>query len=190
MGVDADQDWCCDLGIVLLDTDTLQSRIDELARELAAEYADRHPLVVGVLTGSFVFMADLVRRLAFPLEVEFIRASSYGDNDCSSGEVKVSGGLCRSVRGRHVLLVEDIVDSGRTLAHLREVLGQEEPASLAICCLLDKPERREVELSVEYCGFEIPNEFVVGYGLDYAGRFRHLPYVAILKPEAYQGQAE
>lgn len=186
MGVELPGNWSDDLAEVLLDEAQLQTRVEELARALQERYSGLNPLVIGVLSGAFIFMGDLVRRLNFPVELAFLRASSYGDQACSSGEVAVAAAACPAVCGRHVLVVEDIVDTGRTLARLVEVLQEQGAASVAICCLLDKQERREVPVAVDYCGFSIPDAFVVGYGLDYAGRYRHLPFVAILKPEAYQ----
>lgn len=190
MGMSAGADWLDDLERVLLSESDLRRRVKELAAEIGADYAGKHPLVLGVLTGAFVFMADLVRALELPLEIAFIRASSYGMRSASSGQVTVTEGLWPDLTGRHVLLVEDIVDSGYTLAHLREEVSQRGAASVTACCLLDKAERREVPVSAEYLGFTVANEFLVGYGLDYAGRFRHLPYVAVLKAEAYRGEDE
>jgi hypoxanthine phosphoribosyltransferase len=190
MGVAAEADWLCDLDRVLLPETDIQRRVRELALEIQADHAGQRPLVLGVLTGAFVFVADLVRALALPLEVAFVSTSSYGDSACSTGRVQVADHHLPPLSGRHVVLVEDIVDTGHTLTRLVDLLTRSQPASLAVCCLLDKPERREVAVTVDYRGFSIPNEFVVGYGLDYCGRFRHLPYVATLKPVAYQGKAE
>jgi len=195
-------DWLADLDRVLLSEAEIQQRVRELARGIAADYAGKHPLVLGVLTGAFVFVADLVRALELPLEIGFISAASYGARSVSNGEVAVLESLCPDLTARHVVLVEDIVDSGHTLGvqtcalpiytltRLREMLSRRGAKSVAVCCLLDKAERRETPVTVEYVGFRVPNEFLVGYGLDYAGRFRHLPYVASLKAEAYQGQDE
>ncbi len=190
MGMTDGVDWLADLDRVLLPESVLRQRVRELAQAIAADYAGKDLLVLGVLTGSFVFVADLVRALDLPLEVGFISASSYGKQSASNGQVTVLEGLWPELSGRDVLLVEDIVDSGHTLAHLRQELARRGPRSVAVCCLLDKTERREVPVTVEYLGFSVPNEFLVGYGLDYAGRFRHLPYVAALKAEAYQGKDE
>ncbi len=186
MGIEAAADWERDLASVLLTEDQIQSRVAELAETLAAEYRDKHPLLIGVLKGSIVFLSDLMRRLNLPLEVDLVCCESYGQSCESSGEVRLRLDLAQEVRGRHVLLIEDIVDTGLTLAWLRERLREREPASLEICCLLSKPSRRQADLEPAYVGFEIPDAFVVGYGLDYAERFRWLPYVAVLKPEAYQ----
>jgi hypoxanthine phosphoribosyltransferase len=191
MGIDVvAPDWRRDLGEVLIDEASLRARVRELAEQIRADYADREPLLVGVLTGAFVFLADLVRQLDMPLVIGFIRAASYGDRAHSAGRVQVGEDYGVPVGGRHVILVEDIVDTGRTLARLASLFREQQPASLAICCLLDKPGRREVPLAVDYRGFAVPDEFVVGYGLDFAGRYRHLPFVAALRPEAYQGAAE
>lgn len=185
MGVDAAADWSADLASVLLTEDAIRARVAELGRELAADYAGHNPLLVGVLKGSVVFLSDLVREMAIPLEIDLVCVSSYGHSADSCGEITILKDLSAPVQGRHVVLVEDILDSGLTICHLAALLGQREPASLRVCALLSKPSRRKVQCEADYLGFEIPDEFVVGYGLDYAERFRWLPYVAVLKPEIY-----
>lgn len=178
-------DLSSDLASVLLTQEVIQARVAELAREIAADYEGKNPLLVGVLKGSLVFLSDLIRELGIPLEIDLVCVSSYGQDAASCGEITLLKDLSTEVRGREVLLVEDILDSGVTLCHLAALLAQREPASLRICALLSKPARRKVECEADYLGFEIPDEFVVGYGLDYAERFRWLPCVAVLKPEVY-----
>ena len=165
---------------VLIDQDTLQRRIAELGEEISADYAGRDLLLVGVLKGAVFFMADLMRTLTIPCEIDFMAISSYGAGTDSSGVVRILKDLEINISGRDVLVVEDIIDSGLTLSYLRRTLGARKPASLEICALLTKPERREVEVPVRYVGFEIPNRFVIGYGLDFAERYRNLPYVGVL----------
>ena len=182
------QDWQSDLACVLLTEEQISERVRQLAGEIAGDYASRNPLLIGVLKGSIIFLADLIRALDMPLEVDLMCASSYGQGADSSGAVNLLKDISQDVQGRHVLIVEDIIDTGRTLSRLLSMMRKRGAASVAACCLLSKPARREVAVEVRYTGFEIPNEFVVGYGLDYAERFRGLPYVAVLKPEAYQSQ--
>lgn len=185
MGVDVREDWSSDLASVLLTEEAIRGRVAELARQIAADYAGQNPLVVGVLKGSVVFLSDLVREMGIPLEIDLVCVTSYGQSAESCGEITILKDLSAEVRGRHVLLVEDILDSGVTIRHLADLLRQRAPASLRVCALLSKPARRKVECEADYLGFEIPDEFVVGYGLDYAERYRWLPYVAVLKPEIY-----
>jgi hypoxanthine phosphoribosyltransferase len=168
---------------VLIDRETLQRRISELGEEISADYAGRDLLLVGVLKGAVFFMADLMRGLTIPCEIDFMAISSYGDSTDSSGVVRILKDLDINIEGRDVLVVEDIIDSGLTLSYLMRNLEAREPASLEICALLTKPERREIEVPVRYVGFEIPNRFVIGYGLDFAERYRNLPYVGILDPD-------
>jgi hypoxanthine phosphoribosyltransferase len=166
----------------LLTAEQIATRVGELADEITQAYRGRVPVLVGVLKGSVYFLADLVRRLRCDHEVDFISVSSYGDSTETSGVVRLLKDLDLDVTGRDVLLVEDIVDTGMSLDYIRRNLLSREPRSFAICALLDKPARRVVEVAVDYVGFTIPNAFVVGYGLDYAERFRHLPYVAVTEP--------
>jgi len=171
------------VGEVLIDESTLQARIVELGAEISSDYAGRDLLLVGVLKGAVFFMADLMRELQVPCEIDFMAISSYGAATDSSGVVRILKDLDINVAGRDVLVVEDIIDSGLTLSYLMRNLRARKPASLEVCALLTKPERREIEVPVRYTGFEIPNRFVIGYGLDFAERYRNLPYVAVLHPD-------
>jgi hypoxanthine phosphoribosyltransferase len=171
------------VGEVLIDADALRTRVAGLGEEVSADYAGRDLLLIGVLKGAVFFMADLMRELTVPCEIDFMAISSYGAETDSSGVVRILKDLDINIEGREVLVVEDIIDSGLTLSYLMRNLEAREPASLEICALLTKPERREIDVPVRYVGFEIPNRFVVGYGLDYAERYRNLPYVAVLDPE-------
>jgi hypoxanthine phosphoribosyltransferase len=165
---------------VLVDRDALADRISELGEEISEDYEGRDLLLVGVLKGAVFFMADLMRHVTVPCEVDFMAISSYGAATDSSGVVRILKDLDINIRDRHVLVVEDIIDSGLTLSYLVRNLSAREPASLEICALLTKPARREIEVPVRYVGFEIPNRFVIGYGLDFAERYRNLPYVGVL----------
>jgi hypoxanthine phosphoribosyltransferase len=171
------------VGEVLIDEDRLQERIRELGRELSSDYAGRELLLVGVLKGAVFFMADLMRSLTVPCEIDFMAISSYGAQTDSSGVVRILKDLDINIEGRNVLVVEDIIDSGLTLSYLIRTLEAREPATLEVCALLTKPDRREIDVPVRYIGFEIPNRFVVGYGLDFAERYRNLPYVGVLDSE-------
>ena len=166
---------------VLVEELALQQRIAALGDELSRDYAGREPLLVGVLKGAVFFMADLVRRITVPCEIDFMAVSSYGSGTDSSGVVRILKDLDANIEGRHVLIVEDIVDSGLTLQYLLRNLAGRNPRSLEVCALLIKPERRKVELQTRYVGFEIPNRFAIGYGLDYVERYRNLPFVAALR---------
>ncbi len=174
---------------ILLDEATIQQRVVALAEQITADYAgirNEDFLLIGVLKGSFIFLADLSRRLNVPHRVDFIALSSYADTAEASGAVRMIMDTRADVAGRHVLIVEDILDTGYTISYLQRVFSARQPASLRTCVLLSKPERRVVEVPVDYLGFEIPDVWVVGYGLDFADRFRTLPYIAALKPSAYQ----
>jgi hypoxanthine phosphoribosyltransferase len=171
---------------VLIEEDALQRRIRELGEEISSDYAGRDLLLIGVLKGAVFFMSDLMRSLTLPCEIDFMAISSYGDSTDSSGVVRILKDLDINIEGRDVLVVEDIIDSGLTLSYLMRNLEAREPASLEICALLTKPERREIEVPVRYVGFEIPNRFVIGYGLDFAERYRNLPYVGVLDPNLIQ----
>jgi hypoxanthine phosphoribosyltransferase len=172
------------VGEILIDEETLEARVAELGAEISNDYGGRDLLLIGVLKGAVFFMADLMRRLTIPCEVDFMAISSYGVSTDSSGVVRILKDLDINIEGRHVLVVEDIIDSGLTLSYLMRNLESREPASLEICALLTKPERREIDVPVRYVGFEIPNRFVIGYGLDFGERYRNLPYVAVLSDEA------
>jgi hypoxanthine phosphoribosyltransferase len=168
------------VGEILIDEERLQTRIRELGRELSADYEGRELLLVGVLKGAVFFMADLMRSISVPCEIDFMAISSYGASTDSSGVVRILKDLDINIENRHVLVVEDIIDSGLTLSYLLRNLESREPATLEICALLTKPSRREIDVPVKYVGFEIPNKFVIGYGLDFAERYRNLPYVGVL----------
>jgi hypoxanthine phosphoribosyltransferase len=168
------------VGEVLIEQETLAARVAELGAEVSADYEGRDLLLIGVLKGAVFFMADLMRHLTVPCEVDFMAISSYGAATDSSGIVRILKDLDINIEGRHVLVVEDIIDSGLTLSYLIRNLESREPATLEVCALLTKPSRREIDVPVRYVGFEIPNKFVVGYGLDFAERYRNLPYVGVL----------
>ena len=168
------------VGEVLIDEATLQARIAEMGEEISAFYDRRDPLLVGVLKGAVFFMADLMRHLTVPCEVDFMAISSYGAATDSSGVVRILKDLDINIEGRHVLVVEDIIDSGLTLSYLMRNLESREPASLEVAALMTKPARRQIDVDVRWVGFEIPNRFVIGYGLDFAERYRNLPYVGVL----------
>jgi hypoxanthine phosphoribosyltransferase len=172
------------VGEVLVDTEALRARIAELGAEISADYEGRDLLLIGVLKGAVFFMADLMRKLTIPCEVDFMSISSYGASTDSSGVVRILKDLDINIEGRHVLVVEDIIDSGLTLSYLMRNLESREPATLEVCALLTKPDRREIDVPVRYVGFEIPNRFVIGYGLDFGERYRNLPYVAVLSDDA------
>ena len=169
---------------ILLSEEKIHARIAELGKELSREYAGKNPLFVGDLKGVVVFYADMVRAITIPCEFDFMAVSSYSGTE-STGKLNIKKDLGCDITGRHVVILEDILDTGFTLSRTVELLKGRNPASLKICTLLDKPERREAEIEADYVGFTIPNMFVVGYGLDYNERYRNLPYVGVLKPEAY-----
>ena len=177
-----------DIEKILITREEISQRCAELGQELTKEYADKTPLIVGVLTRAVPFMADIVREMDCPVEIDFMDVSSYGNALVSSGEVKIVKDLNTTVEGRDILVVEDIIDSGRTLAYLVDLFKYRKANSVKIVTLLDKPEGRVVDITADYVGFDVPNEFVVGYGLDYEQHYRNLPYVGVLKPEIYQSQ--
>ncbi|MDQ3849158.1 MAG: hypoxanthine phosphoribosyltransferase [Actinomycetota bacterium] len=170
------------VGEILVQPDDLSRRVRELGEQISTDYAGRELLLVGVLKGAVFFLSDLMRHIEVPCEVDFMAVASYGSATDSSGVVRILKDLDAAIEGRDVLIVEDIVDSGLTLQYLLRNLGSRNPATIEVCALLTKPERRKVELEPRYVGFEIPNRFVVGYGLDHAERYRNLPYVAALNP--------
>ncbi len=174
-----------DIAYILIDAETLRQRVAELAHYIDEQYAGQDLLLIAVLKGSVVFMADLMRAINIPHEIDFMATSSYGTEVQTSGVVRILKDLNKPIEGRHVVLVEDIIDSGHTLAYLTRILAARNPASLGIVTLLDKPERREVETTVDWTGFSIPNEFVIGYGLDFNEKYRNLPYIGVLKPHVY-----
>ena len=168
---------------VLIDEESLRGRVAELGEEVSSDYVGRDLLLIGVLKGAVFFMADLMRHLTVPCEIDFMAISSYGASTDSSGVVRILKDLDINIEGRHVLVVEDIIDSGLTLSYLMRNLESREPETLDVCALLTKPERREIDVPVRYVGFEIPNRFVIGYGLDFDERYRNLPYVGVLDEE-------
>ena len=174
-----------DVQEVLLTEDQIQGRVAEMGMELAHDYADRQPVLVSVLKGSIVFLADLVRAMPIPLSIDLMEVSSYGTSTESSGQVRILKDLSTSIEGREVLVVEDIIDTGLTLNYLLRYLHDKGPASIRICCLLDKPARRLAPIEIDYRGFTIPDRFVIGYGLDYGERYRNLPYIGVLRPSVY-----
>ena len=175
-----------DIAKILLTEEQIKTRIKELGEILTAEYADKNPIVVGVLKGVVIFYADMIREIKVPCNMDFMRVTSYKGTE-STGKVAFGGKMQENIQGRHVLILEDIFDTGNSLQFLVDHLTQKQPASLKICTLLDKPSRRNPSVTVkpDYVGFEVPNEFVVGYGLDYNEYYRNLPYIGVLKPEVY-----
>lgn len=175
-----------DIERTLISREDIHTKTQELGKQIAADYADKNPLVIGILKGAVPFMADLVRAIDIHLEMDFMDVSSYGEALVSSGEVKIIKDLDTNVAGRDILIVEDIIDSGRTLRYLVDLFKYRQAKSVKIATLLDKPEGRVVELTPDYSGFLVPNEFVVGFGLDYKENYRNLPFVGVLKPEIYE----
>ncbi len=179
-----------DVEEVLLSADALADRVAQLGAQLSADYAGRDPVLVSVLKGSIVFLADLIRAMEIPLSVDLMEVSSYGSGTETSGQVRILKDLSASIEGREVIVVEDIIDTGLTLNYLLRYLWERNPASMRICCLLDKPARRLAEIEIDYTGFTIPDRFVIGYGLDYDERYRNLPYVGVLRPSVYSSPSE
>ena len=176
-----------DIKNVYFSQEQIRARVKELGAQITKDYAGKDLVVISILRGSFVFAADLIREIDLPCELEFMRLSSYGNSTESSGSVRIVSDLDGDIKGRHVLIVEDILDTGVTLSYLRDhVLLGRNPASFKICAMFDKTERRKCNIYADYAGFDTPNEFIVGYGLDYAEKYRNLPYVGVLKPEIYQ----
>lgn len=175
-----------DIQEILVDEQALDKRVSELGERITEDYRGKYPVLIGILKGSSVFMADLIRRIPIPVEIDFLKASSYGMEAQSSGNVKLETDLSIDVKGRSILLVEDIVDTGNTLKFLLNRFESMGAKEVKVCSLLDKPERREQRIVADYIGFEIPNEFVVGYGLDYDQKYRNLPFIGILKREIYE----
>ena len=176
-----------DIQEILFSEEQLKARVAEIARQIETDYAGKEIMLISVLRGSFIFMADLCRAIQLPCTLDFMSVSSYGKSTTSSGQVQITKDLSEDITGRHVIVVEDILDSGNTLSYLLKILENRHPASIRLCTLLDKPERRVKPVEVHYTGFTIPDAFVVGYGLDYAERYRNLPYIGVLKPEVYGG---
>lgn len=177
-----------DIEKILVTKEQIQEKTKELGQQIARDYEGKNPLVIGILKGAIPFMADLVREMDIHLEMDFMDVSSYGEALVSSGEVKIVKDLDTNVAGRDILIVEDIIDSGRTLRYLVDLFKYRQAKSVKIVTLLDKPEGRVVDMDVDYFGYIVPNEFVVGFGLDYKEDYRHLPYIGVLKPEIYESK--
>lgn len=175
-----------DIKEILIDTAAVAKRVKELGAQISADYAGKEILMIGVLRGAVIFMADLARAIDVPVAIDFMAVSSYGISSRSSGVVRILKDLDENVENKHLLIVEDIIDTGLTLKYLLENLESRKPASIKICTLLNKPSRRKTEVKIDYNGFDIPDYFVVGYGLDYAEKHRNLPFIGVLKPEAYE----
>ena len=174
-----------DVERILLTEEQIQQKVAEIGKRITEEYRDKNPIFVGVLKGCFIFMADLVRATQIQSELEFIGLSSYQSGTASSGVVEITRDLQKDITGRHIIVVEDILDSGNTLSYLKKLLEAKGAASVTIVTLLDKPSRREKTITADYVGFVVPDEFVVGYGLDYDQKYRNMPYIGVLKPEVY-----
>jgi len=177
-----------DIAEVLITEEALRAKVEELGQAISRDYAGKDVLLIAVLKGATIFLSDLMRQISIPHEIDFMAISSYeGKSTESTGVVRIIMDLETNIKDRNVLIVEDIIDSGYTLQYIIENLETRRPASIHICCLLDKPERREVDIPIDYLGFSIPNRFVVGYGLDYDSIYRNLPYIGVLRPELYAG---
>ncbi len=174
-----------DIDRVFFSEEELKNRVRELGQQIARDYEGKDPLFVGVLKGSFVFMADLMRAVDLYCDIDFMAVSSYGSGTTTTGAVKINKDLSYNVENRHIILIEDILDSGVTLSYLKKYIEARKPASVSICTLLDKPARRRADIHADYVGFECPDAFIVGYGLDYAERYRNLPYIGVLKADIY-----
>ena len=175
-----------DVAEILISEEAIQKRVAELGKQITLDFAGSEVLMIAVLKGAMLFLADLVRHVNLPVAMDFLAVSSYGAGTSSSGVVRILKDLDDPIEGRNVVIVEDIVDSGRTLDYLLRMFRQRHPATLHVCTLLDKRERREINVPIDYVGFEVPDEFVVGYGLDFAEYYRQLPFIGVLKPEIYQ----
>ena len=177
-----------DIAEVLIDEQAIAAKVRELGKAIADDYRGKDVVLVSILKGALPFLADLMRQMPIPLALDFLEVSSYGEATESSGVVRILKDLAKPIEGRDVVVVEDILDTGQTLAYVIEHLRSKQPASVRLCTLLDKPARRIVPIRIDYRGFEIPDKFVVGYGLDYAERYRNLPFIGVLKPEVYRGE--
>ena len=171
---------------VLFSEEQLNARVAEIAKEIQADYKGKKPLIVAVLKGSVLFFSDLIRKIVGDMEIDFMSISSYGSGSKSSGEVRMIKDLDKKIEGKDIIIVEDIIDSGYTMKYLKKLLEARNPASIKVCTLLDKPSRRETDINADYVGFEVENEFVIGYGLDYDGFYRNLPFIGILKRSVYE----
>ena len=177
-----------DVEQILYTEEELRKRVKELGCQITADYAGREPLLISVLRGAYIFMADLTRSINLDVAVDFMSVSSYGAGTVSSGQVEIKKDLSDSIKDKDLIIVEDILDSGNTLYYLMDVLRARKPASVRLCTLMDKPERRTKPIKADYVGFTIPDAFIVGYGLDYSEKYRNLPYVGVLKPSIYNGK--
>jgi hypoxanthine phosphoribosyltransferase len=175
----------CDMSKILFSEEQIRNRVDKLAQQITTDYGDKNPVIISILKGGFIFMSDLIRSIEVPVELDFLAISSYGSGTSSSGVVKIKKDIDIDLTGRDVIIVEDIVDSGLSLQYIRDYISKHKPASIKVCVLLDKPAAHKMNVSFEYVGFNIGNEFVVGYGLDYNEKYRNLPYIGILKKEIY-----
>jgi hypoxanthine phosphoribosyltransferase len=175
-----------DVAQILFSEEQIQEKVNEIGKQITEEYKDKEVVLIGVLKGANVFMGDLMRQIDLPVTIDFMAVSSYGLSTESSGVVKILKDLDQSIEDKHIIIIEDIIDTGLTLHYLCDNLISRKPKSLKICTLLDKPERRKVELKVDYKGFDIPDEFIIGYGIDYAEKYRNLPFIAALKREVYE----
>lgn len=177
-----------DLDRILISEEELKTKVSEIGAQISKDYEGKNPLIISVLKGSFVFMADLARSITIPCNFEFMAVSSYGAKSKTTGSVKITKDLDLDIEGRHIIVVEDILDSGVTLHFLLGLMESKKPASIALCTLLNKPDRRQIPVKIDYEGFVIPDEFVVGYGLDYAQKYRNLPFIGILSPRIYENE--
>ena len=175
-----------DIKKVLIDENVLKAIVKRLGAEITADYLGKDVLLIGILKGSVIFMADLMREIDVPCNIDFMAVSSYGNGTESSGRVKINKDLDNDIQGKDIIIIEDILDSGKTLYYIRDILSARKPASIKICTLFDKPERREADIKADYVGSLVPNEFIVGYGLDYSEYYRNLPFIGVLKEEVYE----
>ncbi len=175
-----------DIARTLITEEQLKVKIKQLGDKITTDYADKDLLVIGILKGSSIFMSDLIRTINLPISIDFMIVSSYGDSTTTSGIVKILKDLDKTVENKHLLIVEDIIDTGLTLKYLHELLESRHPASIKVCTLLDKPSKRKQNIQPDYVGFEVPDEFVVGYGVDYAEKYRNLPFIGVLKSNIYK----
>ncbi len=175
-----------DIKKVLIDENELKSIVKRLGAEITEDYKDKNVLLIGILKGSVIFMADLMREIDVPCNIDFMAVSSYGNGTESSGRVKINKDLDNDIQGKDIIIIEDILDSGKTLYYIRDILSARKPSSIKICTLFDKPERREADIKADYVGSLVPNEFIVGYGLDYSEYYRNLPFIGVLKESVYE----
>ncbi|MBQ5883533.1 MAG: hypoxanthine phosphoribosyltransferase [Clostridia bacterium] len=175
-----------DIKKILISEDELKAIVERLGKQITEDYKGKNVLLIGILKGSVIFMADLMRAIEVPCNIDFMAVSSYGNGTESSGRVKINKDLDNDIQGKDIIIIEDILDSGKTLYYIRDILSARKPASIKICTLFDKPERREADIKADYIGSLVPNEFIVGYGLDYAEYYRNLPFIGVLKESVYE----